>query len=435
MGFVSIFEENSMDDLKLEIIDKSGWLTKEEIRMMTDKCAPLLDVAKKGEEQYEDNLGWHDVNRWAGEDWIVKYEELAKIVQKDGDVLVVIGVGGSNQAARAVIDAIGSKNHVKIVFAGNSISADSICKVLEEIKGKSVYIDVIAKNFKTLEPGIGFRALRAFLKEQYGDEYSKRVICTGTCGTNFEEIARENGYYFLPFPQNVGGRYTSLTSIGLFPLAAAGLDIRAMVEGAKHMSQRLQKEDAAENMALEYAVVRNLLYEKGLKLEMLSCFEPRMFRFAKWWMQLFGESEGKDNKALYPVFGTFSEDLHSIGQYIQDGDTIMFETFLKIENTGASYVIYGDDVDDGFSILDGMDFDEINLVAFDATVAAHSEKFPCLILSIPAIDEETFGQLYYFYQFMCYLSAKILGVDPFNQPGVEAYKNYMFKSLGKCAKG
>jgi len=434
LGFVSVFKEDAMNELKLEIIDQAGWLVQEEIQVMKDKYALLLDAVKKGEEQYKDSLGWLDVDRWAGEDWILKYEELAKAVQKDGDVLVVIGIGGSNQSARAVVDAIGSKNHVKIVYAGNSISADSICNVLEEIKGKSVYINVIAKNFETLEPGIGFRALRAFLKDQYGAEYSKRVICTGTCGTKFEEIAREKGYYFLPFPEDVGGRYTSLTPIGLFPLAAAGLDIRAMVEGARHMSRRLQKEDAAENIALEYAVVRNMLYEKGLKLEMLSCFEPRMFRFAKWWMQLFGESEGKDNKALYPVFGTFSEDLHSIGQYIQDGDTIMFETFLKVEDTGASYVIYGDDVEDGFSVLDGMDFDEINRVAFEATVAAHSEKFPCLILSIPAIDEETFGQLYYFYQFMCYLSAKILGVDPFNQPGVEAYKNYMFKSLGKCVE-
>lgn len=420
-----------MREIELDVIDKAGWLDPEDVREMTAKCAGLLELIKKGEEEYHDSLGWHDVERWAGDKWLESCEAMAEIVQKDGEILVVIGIGGSNQAARAVIDSMGSRNHIKVLFAGNNISADSILKILNEIQGNSVYINVIAKNFETLEPGIGFRALRTFLREKHGAGYAKRVICTGTYGTQFEKVAHQNGYYFIPFPDDVGGRYTGLTPIGLFPLAVAGFDIHAMAEGARHMSQRLQSEDASVNIALKYAVVRNMLYERGFKIEMLSCFEPRMFRFTKWWMQLFGESEGKDNKGLYPVCGNFSEDLHSVGQFLQDGSTIMFETFLQIEDTNASYILHNDDVEDGFSYLDGMDFDEINRVAFEATVSAHSEKFPCLILTIPAIDEETFGQLYYFYQFMCYLSAKILGVNPFNQPGVEAYKHYMFETLGK----
>lgn len=423
-----------MRELTLDVIDKAGWLDPGEVRKMTATYTDLLELVKKGEEKYHDNLGWHDVERWAGAEWLNQYEKMAATVQTDGEVLVVIGIGGSNQAARAVIDSMGSQNHIRVLFAGNNISADSILKILNEIQGKSVYINVIAKNFETLEPGIGFRALRSFLRETYGEHYAGRVICTGTYGTQFEEVAHQNGYYFIPFPDDVGGRYTGLTPIALFPLAAAGFDIHAMAAGARHMSRRLKNEAASENIALKYAVIRNLLYQKGFKMEMLSCFEPRMLRFAKWWMQLFGESEGKDNKGLYPVCGNFSEDLHSVGQFLQDGSTIMFETFLQIEDTNASYILHNDGVEDGFSYLDGMDFAEINRVAFEATVSAHSEKFPCLILTIPAIDEETFGQLYYFYQFMCYLSAKILGVNPFNQPGVEAYKHYMFETLGKQAQ-
>ena len=197
------------------------------------------------------------------------------------------------------------------------------------------------------------------------------------------------------------------------------------------MRERLYREEATENIALKYAVIRNLLYQKGFHMEMMSYFEPRMFRFAKWWMQLFGESEGKNNKGLYPVFGHFSEDLHSIGQFLQEGSNVIFETFLDVKNSGASYILYNDKVDDRFDYLDGMDMDYINHVAFEATLKAHSQKFPILRLSIPALNEVNFGQLFYFYEFSCYLSAKILGVNPFDQPGVERYKQYMFHALGK----
>ena len=236
---------------------------------------------------------------------------------------------------------------------------------------------------------------------------------------------------FLPFPNKIGGRYTAMSPIGLFPMAVAGMDIRAMAQGARHMCQRLYSEPAQTNVALRYAVIRNLLYQKGYRMEMLSFFEPRLFRFAKWWMQLFGESEGKDNLGLYPLFGNFSEDLHSIGQFLQDGTPVIFETFLDVRHSGASLKLHGDDVDDRFDYLDGKDFDEINRAAYEATLQAHSGRFPCLELEVERIDEKTFGQLFYFFEFVCYLSAKILGVNPFNQPGVEAYKNNMLAALGK----
>lgn len=420
-----------MEEFKISLADDSGLLTEEEITAEMAKHADLLEQVKKGEEAYRDTLGWLDVTTWAGEAWLSRYEALAEKVRREADVLVVIGIGGSNQAARAVVDAIGEKGDTKIVWAGNSISAFEINAVLDSIRGKRVYIDVIAKNFETLEPGIGFRALRAFLKEQYGADYAGHVICTGTEGTHFHDLCKEHGYEFLPFPVEIGGRFTALSPIGLFPMAVAGMDIRAMAGAAAQMRQRLCAETAEDSIALRYAAIRNILYRKGFRMEMLSFFEPRFFRFAKWWMQLFGESEGKDNLGLYPLFGNFSEDLHSIGQFLQDGTPVIYETFLEVRNSGASLVLHDDEVDDRFGYLNNKDFDEINRVACEATIQAHAVKYPCVRISVDGINEATFGQLFYFFSFVCYLSARILGVNPFNQPGVEAYKINMFRSLGK----
>lgn len=420
-----------MEELTFSLSDGTGKLPEREITAAVAENAWVLDTVKAGEEAYRDSTGWMNVDDWAGESWLDRYEALAQQVRREADALVVIGIGGSNQAARAVVDAIGEKGGTKIVWAGNSISAYEMNAVLDSIRGMRVSINVIAKNFETLEPGIGFRALRAFLKEQYGGDYARHVICTGTEGSHLHELCKEHGYTFLPFPNKIGGRYTAMSPIGLFPMAVAGMDIRAMAQGARHMRQRLYSEPAQTNVALRYAVIRNLLYQKGYRMEMLSFFEPRLFRFAKWWMQLFGESEGKDNLGLYPLFGNFSEDLHSIGQFLQDGTPVIFETFLDVRHSGATLKLHGDDVDDRFDYLDGKDFDEINRAAYEATLQAHSGRFPCLELEVERIDEKTFGQLFYFFEFVCYLSAKILGVNPFNQPGVEAYKNNMLAALGK----
>lgn len=420
-----------MEEIRLALEDAAGWLPESEIKEAINANAPVLEAVKQGESIYADTLGWLDPQQWAGDSWLTEYETLAKHVQKNADVLVVIGIGGSNQSARAVVDAIGEKSNVKIVWAGNTLSAHSVHEVLSQLEGKRVYINVIAKNFETLEPGLSFRILRDYLRKTYGEAYAEHVICTGTRGSHFHDLANVHGYRFLPFPENIGGRFTALSPVGLFPLAAAGFDIRAMAEGAVHMHQRLVSESAQDNISLRYAAIRNLLYNRGFRMEMLSFFEPRWFRFAKWWMQLFGESEGKDNKGLYPVFGNFSEDLHSIGQFLQDGTPVIFETFLNVCKSGASYMVHDDDVDDRFGYLNGMDVDQINNAACQATIEAHSTKYPCVLLSVPAIDEQTFGQLFYFFMFTCYLSARILEVNPFDQPGVEAYKINMFRALGK----
>ncbi|MGN1164278.1 MAG: glucose-6-phosphate isomerase, partial [Candidatus Ornithospirochaeta sp.] len=391
-----------------------------------------LITAKEGEEKYSQSLGWHDVSLWAGEDWLNKYEEAADRVKKDADALVVIGIGGSNQAARAVYEAIGQKNNVEIIWAGNSISAHSMNTVLSSLRDKkSVYVDCIAKNFETLEPGIAFRVLRDFLRERYGESYSSRVIVTFTEETKSWRMAEEKGYLALPFPKNIGGRFTALSPIALFPLAVAGFDIRAISRRASEMEKSLKNDLTVSNIALRYATMRTLLKEKGKDVELLSYFEPRFYRFAKWWKQLFGESEGKDDKGLLPMDTCYSEDLHSLGQFVQDGSPMLFETFLDVKTQDSSYVLHADDVDDGFSYLDGKDFWDINKAAFEATLSAHSKRFPCLVLAIPAVDEETYGALFYFFQFACYISCTITGVNPFDQNGVEAYKCDMFRLLGK----
>jgi len=304
-------------------------------------------------------------------------------------------------------------------------------KMLERCKGKSVYIDCIAKNFETLEPGISFRVLRKFLYEQYGEKANERIIATGTYGSSLEKLCEVSGFTFVPFPTNIGGRYTAMSYVGLLPMAVAGIDIRALCKGAKEMKDRLFTEAPHENMAFRYAAARNILLQKGYKIEMLASFEPQFRWFYKWWIQLFAESEGKCGTGLFPVSAEYSEELHAVGQYVQDGDHMLFETFFDVEEQQQSLVIEKDHVVDYFDYLNGKDFWEINKVAYGATLKAHTQTLPCLEFKLSRIDAEEFGKIFYFFQFACYLSGKILGINPFDQPGVEAYKGWMFRDLGK----
>lgn len=269
------------------------------------------------------------------------------------------------------------------------------------------------------------------MEKTYGEEAHKRIIATGTVGSSLDQLCTKYGYTFLEFPLNVGGRYTAMTNVGLLPMAVAGIDIRALVEGANDMQKLVHTQEANENIAYQYACLRNLYYEEGYRVEMLASFEPQFRYFYKWWIQLFAESEGKDNKGIFPVASEFSEELHSVGQFIQDGSQIMFEIFLDVVQKNASLVVESDAKEDYFDYLDGKDFWDINKAAYHATVAAHSQKIPCLTFEVGALDAYHFGQLFYFFQFACYLSCKIMGVNAFDQPGVEAYKKWMFDALGK----
>ena len=410
--------------------DHVNKIQKEELQSYLKEKKEILDRVKNNSKGYEDVLGWMNPEEWASDAQISILEEKAREVREYADAFVLIGVGGSNNAARSVIKALNPQGP-KVYYAGNTISPYEVNCLLKELEGKSVYINVIAKNFETLEPGIGFRVLRKWLTERYGDKAFQRIITTGTKGSHLEKISNDNGYTFLTFPDAIGGRYSAICDVGLFPMAVAGADIRKVVQGVKDMRAYLYETEGEENPAYYYACIRNLLHQKGMKAEMLSFFEPRYRYFAKWWIQLFAESEGKDGKGLYPVSAQYSEDLHSIGQFVQDGTHMMFETFLDVKNQDASYVLEKDQVDDRFDYLNGVDFWEINKKAFEATYKAHTQCLPCFKIQVEQIVEYSFGQLFYFFEFACYISGMLLGINPFDQPGVEAYKGYMFEALGK----
>ena len=418
--------------LELKIRDQRGIVTEAELSAAVQAARPILAQAQQGEAQYADSQGWLDVAEWANDAILAHIEEIARQVREHCDAFVLIGVGGSNNAARSVIEALKTGDGPEIIYAGNTLSPHALNQMLRSLEGKDFAIDCIAKNFETLEPGSSFRILRKALARRYTPaQAAARTICTGTYGSSLEQLCRDNGYTFVPFPTNIGGRYTAMSYVGLLPMAVAGVDIRALVRGAAEMQAQLHTGTPEENLALRYAALRSCYYKKGYKLELLASFEPQFRWFYKWWVQLFAESEGKDGKGLFPVAAEYSEELHAVGQYIQDGEALMFETFLDPQERRDSLVIESDGKRDYFDYLDGKDFYDINKAAFDATVTAHSAKLPCLIFELPAIDAYNFGQLFYFFQFACYLSGKLIGVNPFDQPGVEAYKGWMFQALGK----
>lgn len=409
---------------------ESEFVQKEELTNFIESNVEKLTKAQSRDNKYADSLGWLNVSEHADMKNLEKLEKLASKIRKDADVFVLIGVGGSNNSARAVIEAL-QVDGPKIVYAGNTLSPFALNKILKELEGKSVYINCIAKNFETLEPGSSFRILRQYLNKVYGDKAAERIIVTGSKNSSLEKLSNDNGYTFLEFPLNVGGRYTALTNVGLFPMAVAGIDIKELAKGTQDMEKELLNASYKENKAYMYACLRNYFGQKGYLVEMLGTFEPQFRYFYKWWIQLFAESEGKDNKGIYPTASEYSEDLHSVGQYVQDGSPIIFETFIDVENKNSSLVFEKDMLEDYFDYLDGKDFWDINKAANKATVLAHSKKLPCIKIDIPELDTYNFGQLFYFFEFSCYLSCEILGVNAFDQPGVEAYKALMFDVLGK----
>lgn len=417
--------------LNITYRDDQNRIGTEELNRYLRENKKTLEQVKNCRRDYQDVLGWMDPEEWASEQQLAHLEEKAEEIRKNADAFVLIGVGGSNNAARAVIKGLSRKKGPKVYYAGNTISPYQVNALLKELEGKSVYVNVIAKNFETLEPGIGFRVLRKWLAGNYGDQAGNRIIATGTPGSHLEKISGENGYTFLTFPKSIGGRYSAICDVGLFPMAVAGADIRKAVQGAKDMRKQLYETEGAENPAYYYAAIRNLLNQKGMMAEMLSFFEPRYRYFAKWWIQLFAESEGKEGKGIYPISAQCSEDLHSVGQFVQDGTRMIFETFLDIKNQDASYILEKDLVDDGFDYLNGVDLWEINKKALEATYKAHTQSIPCFRIQVEQMDEYSFGELFYFFEFACYISGMLLGINPFDQLGVEAYKSYMFEALGK----
>ena len=398
----------------------------------------LLNGKGKG----NDFLGWVNLPNDIDNNLLDSIEESARVLRNNCDIVVVIGIGGSYLGAKAVIEALNNsfdllqkdrKNPI-VLFAGQNIGEDYLFELQELLKDKKFGIISISKSGTTTEPAIAFRLLKTQLENQAGKEVAKKLII---CITDKEKgalriLADKEGFTTYVIPDNVGGRFSVLTPVGLLPIAVAGYDIRALVNGAIDMKNKAIV-PSTDNIAIQYAIIRNELYKTGKKIELLVNFNPKLHYIAEWWKQLYGESEGKDGKGIFPAAVDFTTDLHSMGQYIQDGERHLFETVITVEKSTHSLLIPHDkDNLDGLNFLAGKNIDNVNKMAELGTCIAHVDGgVPNLKIVLPELSEYYLGQLLYFFEIACGISGYILGVNPFNQPGVEAYKKNMFRLLGK----
>ena len=421
------------------------FFAKEEV----DVLQPYVDVAhdmlhnKTG--LGHDFLGWVDLPNNYDKEEFARIKKAAEKIKSDSDVLVVIGIGGSYLGARAAIECLGHsfRNNLnkeerktpEIYFAGNNISSTYLIDLLDVIKDKDVSLNVISKSGTTTEPAIAFRVLKEFLENKYGkDEAAKRIYATTDAKKGaLKQVSDEEGYETFVIPDDVGGRFSVLTPVGLLPIAVAGIDIDAIMTGANDARVDFNNSNLEENDCYQYAVVRNILHKKGKDIELLVNYEPSLHYLSEWWKQLYGESEGKDQKGLFPASVDFSTDLHSMGQYVQDGKRILFETVLNVEKPRRVLNLKEEANDlDGLNYLSGKTLDFVNEKAFQGTLLAHTDgQVPNLLINIPTLDEYNFGYLVYFFEKACGISGYLLGVNPFNKQGVEAYKKNMFALLGK----
>ncbi|MCH1625486.1 glucose-6-phosphate isomerase [Fredinandcohnia quinoae] len=392
-----------------------------------------------------DFLGWVDLPSEYDKEEFARIQKSAEKIKADSDILLVIGIGGSYLGARAAIEWLNhsfynaltkeQRKTPQVIFVGNSISSTYMKDLMDLLEDKDFSINVISKSGTTTEPAIAFRIFRKALEEKYGvEEARKRIYATTDKERGaLKTLANEEGYESFVIADDIGGRYSVLTAVGLLPIAVTGANIEAMMKGAKQASEDFAKSELEENPAYQYAAVRNALYNKGKTIEMLINYEPGLQYFSEWWKQLFGESEGKDQKGIFPSSANFSTDLHSLGQYVQEGRRDLFETVLHVEKSRHELLIEEEDSDlDGLNYLAGKSVDFVNKKAFEGTMLAHTDGgVPNLIVHVPELDEYTFGYLVYFFEKACAMSGYLLGVNPFDQPGVEAYKVNMFALLGK----
>ncbi|MBB4823665.1 glucose-6-phosphate isomerase [Sporosarcina luteola] len=384
-------------------------------------------------------LGWHDYPFKDHVEMVQSIEQIATEIRLRADILVVIGVGGSFLGARAVQTALTPyfglhENGIEVVYCGQNMSGAYLSQLLRYLEDKRVYINVISKSGSTMEPALAFRVLRNYMQERYGFESKQRIIVTTDAAKGIlKELADEEGYRTFVINDDIGGRYSVLTPVGLLPIAVAGNDIAAILAGARAAAEDLQDGKLEKNNAYQYAVIRQLLHQKGYEIEMLASFEPGLSYFHEWWKQLFGESEGKEQKGIFPAAVSFSTDLHSVGQYIQDGQRILFETLVHFNKITDDLTIPFDPSDcDGLNFLIDKTFNNINCISKDGTALAHTEGgVPVIKIELEKLDEFHIGYLIYFFMTACAMSAYLFGVNPFDQPGVEAYKNKMLSLLNK----
>lgn len=410
-----------------------------------DNLSPFVKVAHNMLHEQtgpgSDYLGWVDLPKDYDKEEFARIKTAAERIRSNSDALIVIGIGGSYLGARAAIEALSHTFHnqmgnkTQIYFAGQNISATYMTHLLEVIKDKDISVNVISKSGTTTEPAIAFRLFKDYMEQKYGKEEARKRIYATTDRAKgaLKTLADKEGYETFVIPDDVGGRYSVLTAVGLLPIATAGLNIDKMMGGAAAAAHKYNNQDLATNESYQYAAVRNALYRKGKSIELLVNYEPSLHYVSEWWKQLFGESEGKDQKGLYPASVDFTTDLHSMGQYVQEGRRDLIETVVLVKEPKVDLTIKEEESDlDGLNYLAGKTLDYVNKNAFKGTVLAHMDGgVPNLIVEMDELDEFTFGEMVYFFEKACGISGLLMGVNPFDQPGVEAYKKNMFALLGK----
>lgn len=432
-------------EVRFDYSKAGGFIGQEELGNLKTSVMAARDTLVNRSGAGNDFLGWVDLPVDYDKDEFARIQKAAAKIQGDSDVLLVIGIGGSYLGARAAIEFLShsfynnlSKDKRKtpeIYFVGNSISSKYIRDLQDMLDGKDFSINIISKSGTTTEPAIAFRVFKKMLIEKYGkEEANKRIYATTDKARGaLKSLANEEGYESFVVPDDVGGRYSVLTAVGLLPIAVSGADITKLMEGAAFGRKKALETPYEENPALLYAAVRNILLRKGKMVEIVANYEPCLHYVSEWWKQLYGESEGKDQKGIFPASVDLTTDLHSMGQFIQDGARIMFETVMEVESSPAEIILEEEEVDtDGMNYLAGKSVDFVNKSAMNGTILAHTDgSVPNVKVIIPELDEYNLGQLFYFFEFACGVSGYLLGVNPFNQPGVESYKRNMFALLGK----
>ncbi len=431
--------------IKFDFSNTEFMASKEEVTAMSQRVAAAKETLLNKTGEGNDFLGWIDLPVDYDKEEFDRIKKAAAKIQADSDVLIVIGIGGSYLGARAAIEALRHSfyNSVskevrktpEIYYCGNNISSTYLSHLMDAVADKDFSVNVISKSGTTTEPAIAFRIFKKKLEDKYGKaEAAKRIYATTDAAKGaLKTLATEEGYETFVVPDDVGGRFSVLTPVGLLPIAVSGADIDKLMQGAANAREYCLANDFDSNDAMKYAAVRNVLHEKGLGMEILANYEPSLHYVSEWWKQLYGESEGKDGKGIFPTAVDFTTDLHSLGQFIQEGTKNHFETVINVLNPKLSVVMESEPVDlDGLNYLTGQTVDFINKCAMNGTILAHVDGgVPNILVNMEQIDELSLGELFYVFEFACGMSGYVLGVNPFNQPGVESYKKNMFALLGK----
>ena len=434
-----------MKKITLDLSKTAPFLNEHELDYLEEMVKVSHDKLHNKTGAGSDFLGWVDLPVNYDKDEFERIKKAAEKIKSDSEVLVVIGIGGSYLGARAAIEMLShsfqtaldssKRKGPQIFYVGNNISSTYLADLLEAVEGKDISVNVISKSGTTTEPAIAFRVFKNYLEKKYGKEEAKNRIYATTDKARgaLKTLADAEGYQTFVVPDDVGGRFSVLTAVGLLPIAAAGINIDEIMQGAADAREEYSNPSLKENACYQYAAARNALYNKGKAIEILVNYEPALHYFNEWWKQLYGESEGKDNKGLFPAAVDFSTDLHSMGQYIQEGRRNLIETVINVEAPKKNVIIEATEDDlDGLNFLAGKDMDFVNKKAFQGTLLAHNDGgVPNMVITIPEISAYYFGQLVYFFEKACGISGYLLGVNPFDQPGVEAYKKNMFALLGK----